>query len=149
MSPTFGPHLWKLPLHGLPIADDFLRVAVFASSLLEGKVLPCLKSVQKLLAASPASILKPEALGLKRVGDLLYKMRIKKKGIDSCIKLRKLWDDNPQELFPEILDWFQEGFHEHFEDLWAKMQLEILLDPKRRFSEKVKRKKRKPRASDD
>nr|XP_004231211.1 ATP-dependent RNA helicase DEAH13 isoform X1 [Solanum lycopersicum]XP_010326955.1 ATP-dependent RNA helicase DEAH13 isoform X1 [Solanum lycopersicum] len=149
VSPTFGPHLWKLPLHGLPIADDFLRVAVFASSLLEGKVLPCLKSVQKLLAASPASILKPEALGLKRVGDLLYKMRIKKKGIDSCIKLRKLWDDNPQELFPEILDWFQEGFHEHFEDLWAKMQLEILLDPKRRFSEKVKRKKRKPRASDD
>lgn len=143
VRPTFGPHLWKLPLHGLPIVDDFLRVAVFASSLLEGKVLPCLKAVQKFLAASPASILKPEALGLKRVGDLIYKMRIKKKGIDSCAKLRKLWDDNPRELFPEILDWFQEGFHEHFEDLWAKMQLEVLLDPKKRFSEKVKRKKRK------
>lgn len=149
VSPTFGPHLWKLPLHGLPIEDDISKVAVFACSLLEGKVLPCLKSVQKFLAASPTSILKPEALGLKRVGNLLNKMRIKKRRIDNCAKLRKLWDDNPRELFPEILNWFQEGFHDHFEDLWAKMQLEVLLDPTKRFSEKVKREKRKPRASDD
>ncbi|CAN4111471.1 unnamed protein product [Withania somnifera] len=144
VSPTFGPHLWKLPLHGLPIEDDIIQVAVFASSLLEGKVLPCLKSVQNFLAASPTSILKPESLGLKRIGNLLNKMRMKKRRINSCAKLRKLWDDNPRELYPEILNWFQKGFHDHFEDLWAKMQLEVLLDPARRFSEKVKRKKRKP-----
>ncbi|KAJ8573123.1 hypothetical protein K7X08_009634 [Anisodus acutangulus] len=133
VSPTFGPHLLKLPLHSLPIEDDIIQVAVFASSLLEGKVLPCLKSVQKFLAASPASILKPEVSGLKRVGNLLNKMRIKKRRIDSCTKLRKLWDDNPRELFSEILNWFQEEFHDHFEDLWAKMQLEVLLDPKKRI----------------
>ncbi|XP_060218444.1 ATP-dependent RNA helicase DEAH13-like [Lycium barbarum] len=144
VSPTFGPHLWKLPLHCLPIEDDISQVAVFTSSLLEGKVLPCLKSVQKFLAASPAIILKPEASGLKRVGSLLNKMRIKKRRIDSCAKLRKLWDDNPRDLFSEILNWFQEGFHDHFEDLWAQMQLEVLLDPKERFSKKVKREKRKP-----
>nr|XP_016445631.1 PREDICTED: LOW QUALITY PROTEIN: ATP-dependent RNA helicase DEAH13-like [Nicotiana tabacum] len=144
VSPTFGPHLWRLPLHSLPIENDMSRVAVFACSLLEGKVLPCLKSVQKFLAASPASILKPEASGLKRVGNLLNKMRTKKRTIDSCAMLRKLWDDNPRELFSEILDWFQQGFHDHFEDLWAKMQLEVFLDPKKRLSKKVKREKRNP-----
>ncbi|XP_070034148.1 ATP-dependent RNA helicase DEAH13 isoform X2 [Nicotiana tomentosiformis] len=144
VSPTFGPHLWKLPLHSLPIENDMSRVSVFACSLLEGKVLPCLKSVQKFLAASPASILKPEASGLKRVGNLLNKMRTKKRTIDSCAMLRKLWDDNPRELFSEILDWFQQGFHDHFEDLWAKMQLEVFLDPKKRISKKVKREKRNP-----
>ncbi|OIT22414.1 atp-dependent rna helicase deah13 [Nicotiana attenuata] len=126
VSPTFGPHLWRLPLHSLPIENDMSWVAVFACSLLEGKVLPCLKSVQKFLAASPASILKPEASGHKRVGNLLNKMRTKKRTIDSCAMLRKLWDDNPRELFSEILDWFQQGFQDHFEDLWAKMQLEAI-----------------------
>lgn len=144
VSPTFGPHLWELPRHSLPIKDDVLQVAVFASSLLEGNVLPCLKDVQKFLAASPASILKPE-MGQKRVGNLLNKMR----RIDSCAKLRKLWDDNPRELFPEILNWFRDGYHDRFEDLWAKMQLEVLLDSTKRFPEKVKRKKKKPRASND
>lgn len=128
----------------MPIENDMSRVAVFACSLLEGKVLPCLKSVQKFLAASPASILKPEASGLKRVGNLLNKMRTKKRTIDSCAMLRKLWGDNPRELFSEILDWFQQGFHDHFEDLWAKMQLEVFLDPKKRLSKKVKREKRNP-----
>ncbi|CAN4108398.1 unnamed protein product [Withania somnifera] len=143
VSPTFGPHLWKLPLHGFPIEDDISKVAVFASALLEGKVLPCLKSVQKFLAASPASILKSESLGLKRVGDLLNRMKVKKQRIDSCVKLRKLWEHKPRELFEEIRNWFQEGFHDHFEDLWAKMQREVLLDPTKRFPEKFKRKKRK------
>ncbi|OIT37795.1 atp-dependent rna helicase deah13 [Nicotiana attenuata] len=94
--------------------------------------------------SQPASILKPEASGLKRAGNLLNKMRTKKRTIDSCAMLRKLWDDNPRELFSEILDWFQQGFHDHFEDLWAKMQLEVFLDPKEWLSKKVKREKRNP-----
>ncbi|KAI3449441.1 hypothetical protein Pfo_006106 [Paulownia fortunei] len=77
VASTFGPHLWQLPLHGLPIKDDFTRVAVFCFSLLEGQVLPCLKAVRKFMAASPASMLKPEAWGLKRVGNLLNKLNKK------------------------------------------------------------------------
>ncbi|KAF3653857.1 hypothetical protein FXO37_16756 [Capsicum annuum] len=85
------------------MGQNWVSTSVFASSLLEGKVLPCLKS-KKFLAASPPSILKPKTLGLKSVGNLLNKMRIKKGRIDNCAKLRKLWGDNSQELFPEILD---------------------------------------------
>ncbi|CAI9774296.1 unnamed protein product [Fraxinus pennsylvanica] len=141
--PSFRPHLWQLPLHGLPIKEDGSRVAVFACSLLEGQVLPCLKAVRKFMAASPASILKPEASGLKRVGNLLNKLSTRGRTVDSCAMLKKLWNDDPTELFSEIRDWFQEGFHNQFEELWTQMLCEVRLDPKKRFSKRVKGEKRR------
>ncbi|XP_011079618.1 ATP-dependent RNA helicase DEAH13 [Sesamum indicum] len=143
VAPTFGPHLWLLPLHGLPMKDDFNRVAVFACSLLEGQVLPCLKAVRKFLAASPASMLKPEAWALKRVGNLLSKLNRKGRVIDSCAKLRMLWEENPTELFPEIQDWFQEGFRIKFKELWAEMLHQAALDSKERFSKRISKGKKK------
>uniref|UniRef100_A0A5B7BJH8 RNA helicase n=1 Tax=Davidia involucrata TaxID=16924 RepID=A0A5B7BJH8_DAVIN len=140
--PTFGPHLWQLPLHSLPIKDDVHRVAVFAFSLLEGHVLPCLKSVRKFMAASPSSILRPEASGQRRVGSLLNKLKTGMRIIDSCAMLREAWNENLRELHSEILDWFQGGFHDQFEELWAEMNHEVLLDPKERFPKRVKREKR-------
>ncbi|XP_051118687.1 ATP-dependent RNA helicase DEAH13 [Andrographis paniculata] len=133
VAPTFGNHLWKLPLHRLPMKDDSNRAAVFAYSLLDGQVLPCLKAARKHMAVSPASVLKPEALGLKRVHNLLSKLNTAKGRIDSCEKLRMLWKENPAELFPEIQDWFQQGFHVHFKELWMKMLHEASLDAKERF----------------
>ncbi|XP_022891561.1 ATP-dependent RNA helicase DEAH13 isoform X3 [Olea europaea var. sylvestris] len=143
VAPTFRPHLWPLPLHGLPIKEDAIRVAVFACSLLEGQVLPCLKAVRKFMAASPASILKPEASGLKRVGNLLNKLSTRGRIVDSCAMLKKLWNDDPSELFSEIRDWFQEGFHNQFEELWTQMLREVQLGPKKRFSKRVKGEKRR------
>ncbi|KAA8543067.1 hypothetical protein F0562_021438 [Nyssa sinensis] len=140
--PTFGPHLWQLPLHRLPIKDDVQRVAVFAFSLLEGHVLPCLKSVRKFMAASPSSILRPEASGQRRVGNLLNKLKTKMRIIDSCAMLREAWNENPRALHSEILDWFQGGFHDQFEELWAEMHHEVLLDPKERFPKRVKRERK-------
>ncbi|XP_059660034.1 ATP-dependent RNA helicase DEAH13-like isoform X3 [Cornus florida] len=140
--PTFGPHLWQLPLHSLPIKDDDHRVAVFALSLLEGHVLPCLRSTRKFMAASPGSILRPEALGHRRVGNLLSKLNTSLRTIDSCAMLGEVWNENPRELQSEIMDWFQEGFHDQFEELWAEMHHEVLLDPKERFPKRVKRGRR-------
>ncbi|XP_038681673.1 ATP-dependent RNA helicase DEAH13 isoform X1 [Tripterygium wilfordii] len=139
--PTFGPQLWQLPLHSLPINGDVHRVTVFAYALLKGHVLPCLKSVRRFMAAPPASILKPEAKGQRRVGNLLFKL--KTKSIDSCAKLRETWKGNPKELYPEILDWFQEGYNSHFEALWLQMLGEVVLEPCKRFPKSVKRHKRK------
>ncbi|KAL3499521.1 hypothetical protein ACH5RR_038614 [Cinchona calisaya] len=143
VTPTFGPHLWQLPLHSSPIKDDVDRVAVFAFSLLEGQVLPCLKSVRKFMAASPASLLRPEASGVKRVGNLLSKLKSKRRVIDSCGMLRQLWKDNPRELFSEVQDWFQEGFRDQFEELWKEMHREVLLDPIDRFSRKLRKEKKR------
>ncbi|KAK4492608.1 hypothetical protein RD792_003426 [Penstemon davidsonii] len=140
VAPTFGPHLWQLPLHGMPIKDDFNRVAVFACSLLDGQVLPCLKGVREFMAASPASVLKPEAWGLKRVGNLLSKLNTRGRVIDSCGKLRLLWKENPMELYQEIQDWFQERFHSQFKKLWKVMLRQVVLDPKKRYSKKKIRK---------
>lgn len=141
--PTFGPHRWQLPLHGLPITKDPHRVAVFAAALLEGHVLPCLISVGKFLAASPASILRPEASGQRRAGNLLNKLKTRLRIIDSCTMLREAWDENPRELHSEILDWFHVGFRDQFEDLWAKMHHEVLLDPEERFPKRIRRARKK------
>ncbi|KAK9197630.1 hypothetical protein WN944_012813 [Citrus x changshan-huyou] len=133
VNPLFGPHQWELPLHSLPVSrDDEHRVAVFACALLEGWVLPCLRYVQKFLVAHPHSILKKEESGQRRVGKLLNKL--KTKSIDSCAMLKKAWEENPRVLHSEILEWFQKGFHNKFEELWSKMLAEVHLEPRHRFS---------------
>lgn len=133
VNPLFGPHLWELPLRSLPVSrDDEHRVAVFACALLEGWVLPCLRYVQKFLVAHPHSILKTEESGQRRVGKLLNKL--KTKSIDSCAMLKKAWEENPRVLHSEILEWFQKGFHNKFEELWSKMLAEVHLEPRYRFS---------------
>ncbi|XP_010252060.1 PREDICTED: ATP-dependent RNA helicase DEAH13 [Nelumbo nucifera] len=143
VSPTFGPHLWQLPLHSLPIKTDMHRLSVFAYALLEGHVLPCLRSVQKFLAAPAITILRPEALGQRRVGNLLNKLKTRSRVIDSRAKLKEIWNDNPRELYMEILDWFQERFHNQFKELWAQMHHEVLLEPQELFPKRVKKEKRK------
>ncbi|KAL6982453.1 RNA helicase [Sarracenia purpurea var. burkii] len=112
VTPTFGPHLWQLPLHGVPIVDDVQRVVVFAFSLLGGDALPCLRSVRKFMAASPASILRPDASGQRRVGNLLNKLKTRLRIIDCCAMLKVAWNENPMELHSEILGWFQECFRD-------------------------------------
>ncbi|KAF3434028.1 hypothetical protein FNV43_RR25131 [Rhamnella rubrinervis] len=139
--PSFGPHLWKLPLHSLPVSDKILHVVAFSYALLDGQVLPCLRSVREFMAAPPASILRPEASGQRRVGNLIKKMKIK--SIDSCGMLREVWMENPIELYSEILDWFQESFHKNFEVLWSQMLKEAVLEANERFPKRLKRVKSK------
>ncbi|XP_068656047.1 ATP-dependent RNA helicase DEAH13 [Aristolochia californica] len=139
VRPTFGPHLWQLRATGVPIKDEVLRVSVFACALLEGKVLPCLRSAQKFLAAPPASLLRPEANGQRRVGNLLHKLHNKSRTIDSRAMLRKAWDENPDELCLEIQHWFHKSFHDKFKDLWEKMHQEIIVGARDLFPEKEKK----------
>ncbi|KAM7461271.1 hypothetical protein LguiA_029392 [Lonicera macranthoides] len=117
------------------------RVALFAYSLLGGNVLPCLGSVRKFVAASPASIWRLEASGPKRVGNPLYKLKTRSRTVDSCAMLREIWSENPLELHSEILDWFQEGFHQQFEELWSEMHRAVVLNPWKRFPKMVKKDK--------
>ncbi|XVF22158.1 hypothetical protein REPUB_Repub12eG0149600 [Reevesia pubescens] len=139
--PTFGPLQWQLPLHSLRISSDAHRATVFAFALLEGQVLPCLRSVKPLMSASPDIILKPESYGQRRVGNLLH--MLKTLSIDSCAKLRETWEENSKALHSEILDWFQESFHKQFERLWSEMLSEVLLEPQERFPKRVKKDGRK------
>ncbi|KAI3997280.1 hypothetical protein MKX01_009124 [Papaver californicum] len=142
VAPSFGPHLLQLPLHSSPIKDDALRVSVFACSLLEGHVLPCLGHVHKFLAAQPAIVLKPESFGQKRVGNLLNRLKGKSRTIDSRAMLRETWSKHPNALYSEILDWFQEKHHNQFEELWAEMHREVHLEYEDLFPKRGKSKKK-------
>ncbi|ESW06878.1 hypothetical protein PHAVU_010G084200 [Phaseolus vulgaris] len=140
VTPTFGRFSWKFPMHSLPISNDEDRVQVFAYALLEGQVCPCLRSVRKYMSAPPESIMKKEAFGQKRVGNLLSKLNSRL--IDSSAVLRMVWKENPRELFPEILDWFQQSFHRRFEALWSEMLNELLMETQEGPQHKSSRKKK-------
>ncbi|XP_027335070.1 ATP-dependent RNA helicase DEAH13 isoform X2 [Abrus precatorius] len=142
--PTFGRFCWELPKHSLLISNYEHRVQVFAYALLEGQVCPCLKSVRKCMSAPPESIMKREAFGQKRVGNLLSKLNSRL--IDSSAMLRIVWKENPRELFSEILDWFQQSFHKHFENLWLQMLNEVLMETQERPLHKSIKKKGKSKA---
>ncbi|KAJ4849110.1 hypothetical protein Tsubulata_027768 [Turnera subulata] len=141
--PSFGPHLWQLPLHKQPIKSIKDRVKVFAYALLEGNVLPCLIAFRNSMAARPSIILEREVAHERRVGNLVFKLE--KLKIDSCAKLKEIWKDNPMELHSEILDWFKnkKSFQEQFEVLWSQMHVEVQLGPEERFSKNRKKNKRK------
>ncbi|KAF6136462.1 hypothetical protein GIB67_035021 [Kingdonia uniflora] len=147
VRPTFGPHLWQLPLHTMLIKDDILRASTFACALLEGHVLPCLKPFQEFMAAHSSSVLRPEAFCQGRVWNLLSKLRMK--NIYSRGTLKKAWKANPKELYSEIWDWFRGSFHSlersrsPFETLWAQMHREVLLKHNELFSNSGKKEKRK------
>ncbi|XP_008795799.2 ATP-dependent RNA helicase DEAH13 [Phoenix dactylifera] len=143
VSPTFGQHNWQLPLHRLPIKNDILRASVFACALLEGQVLPCLGSFQKFLAAPPSCLLRPEALGQRRVGDLLSRLKIGSRIIDSRAMLRDAWSQDPQFLHTEIKRWFQERFHYQFGDVWEQMHHEVLLEGCELFPKRAKKGRKK------
>lgn len=139
--PTFGRFCWELPKHSIPISNVELRVQVFAYALLEGQVCPCLKSVRKYMSAPPETILRRESFGQKRVGNLISKLNSRL--IDSSAMLRIVWKQNPRELFSEILDWFQQGFRKHFEELWLQILGEVLQETQERPLHKSLKRKSK------
>lgn len=142
VNPTFSNHNWLLPMHSIPIKNPTLRLAVFAAALLEGNVLPCLRTVQKFLAATPSSTLRPEALGQRRVGDILNRLKVGSQTIDSRAKLRDVWIENPQFLRSEIQLWFQERFHDQLDELWERMQYEVQLEGPELFPKRAKKERK-------
>ncbi|XP_020591882.1 ATP-dependent RNA helicase DEAH13 [Phalaenopsis equestris] len=142
VNPTFGRHNWQLPLHSLPIEDEDFRVAVFASALLEGNVLPCLKTWKNFLSATPSSLLRQEALGQRRVSDLLSRLRMGSVIVDSRAKLKEVWSENSVFLRLEIQNWFQKRFHGQFERLWEQMLEEAKLEGAELFPKRAKRERK-------
>ncbi|ESQ56354.1 hypothetical protein EUTSA_v10024243mg [Eutrema salsugineum] len=137
--PSFGPHLWELPAHSVAVRDDRDRAAAFGCALLQGEVLPCLRSVRQLLAGKPETLLEREAWGLERVGSLVRALEEKK--IDSLESLRQIWEQNSNVLYLEIQAWFQKNSRHLVKELWQRMLQEAEVLPFER-SGKLKRSRR-------
>ncbi|GBG66664.1 hypothetical protein CBR_g66799 [Chara braunii] len=128
--PTFGPHLWELPPHGIEMKAGRERVSVFAKALLEGKVFPSMKELTNCLVADPALILKKEGAGHVRVGELLSAMgcRILAKGaaaaihrVDSRSKLLPRLSSDPSFLRNELVMWVREHERGRLERIWGEI----------------------------
>lgn len=125
--PTFGPHLWELPPHSIPLNNSKARASVFAAALLEGKVISSFRSLLPYLAADPAIIVKPESHGQLRVGELLHKLGTGFDTVDSRQKLAKAWEKNPMYLYFEIIAWVQTNAHAKFKQIWDQGQQEAAM----------------------
>ncbi|KAK9939946.1 hypothetical protein M0R45_016625 [Rubus argutus] len=112
----------ELYMHGVTcVKPEWLVecVQAFAFALLDGKVLRCLRPVREFMAERPRTVIMPEAADRERVQNLLVKLEEKK--IISLAMLRELWKENPNELYPEIRNWFQKSFQKNFKDIWSNM----------------------------
>ncbi|KMS96276.1 hypothetical protein BVRB_000810 [Beta vulgaris subsp. vulgaris] len=128
--PYFCRHMWELPPDKVPIEDDEERTKVFAYALLDGQVLPCLKIVKNVLVSLPSIILKPEALGQKRVSNLISKLR--GRTIDSFAELKEAWKEDSLYLYLELLDFFKKDSRLLFDKLWGIMHKEAFSVPQGR-----------------
>ena len=139
--PSFGPHLWELPPHPFPMKVGKLRVTVFATALLQGKVVPAFSSLFPYLAADPAIIYKPESHGQKRVGELLHRLGTGVKAIDTRAKLASAWQKDPKYLYSEVLAWVQSKAHVKFENLWRQALQESTMEGADLFGKQRKKEK--------
>jgi ATP-dependent RNA helicase DHX37/DHR1 len=137
VSPVFSRHNWQLPLHSLPIKDGASRLQVFACALLKGDVLPCLRDAKDFLALSPSAVLGPARQ--RRVGDLLSRMKIGPKLVDSRAALRGVWNFDPGFLYPELKLWYQDRFHDQFDLVWEQMHQQVLLEGRKLFPKRSKK----------
>jgi len=137
VSPIFSRHNWQLPLHSLPIKDNTSRLQVFACALLKGDVLPCLRDVKDFLALSPCVVLGPARQ--RRVGDLLNRMKIGPKLVDSRAALRDVWNADPGFLYPEVKVWYQDKFHSQFDLIWEQMHQQVHLEGHKLFPKRSKK----------
>ncbi|CAM6100679.1 unnamed protein product [Calypogeia fissa] len=124
VTPSFGPHLWNLPLHGTPMKKGKHRTAVFASSLLQGKVLPSLGSLYPYLTNDPSIVLKPESQALKRVSELMYRLG---SAVDTRGKLRNVWATDRYFLYSELLSWVQSKYQTKLKEMWEQLLKEAQL----------------------
>ncbi|KAL3689515.1 hypothetical protein R1sor_015824 [Riccia sorocarpa] len=125
VTPSYGPHLWELPLHRVTLKKGKHRTAVFACALLQGKVLPSLSDLRPCLTNDPSIILKPESQALKRVSDLMH--RIALAAADTRAKLRDCWTKDPLFLYVEIMAWVQSNYQAKVNDIWERLRREALL----------------------
>ncbi|GIL84929.1 hypothetical protein Vretifemale_13516, partial [Volvox reticuliferus] len=119
----YGMHGWPLPPVAVPHPDATERAAVFATALLEGRVLPAMAEMRPHLAASPAMLLRPELRGVARVGELVGALVRAK--VDSRSSLAAAWrSSQPTLLQRELAAWLPKAQQPVLLRLWPRMVAE-------------------------
>ncbi|GAQ88491.1 DEAH-box RNA helicase [Klebsormidium nitens] len=124
MQPTFGPQQWSLPLHATELKPGKAKTAAFAVALLQGRVLQGLLALAESLTGPPTDILKPDAAGQKRVGEILARLG----GVDSREALRRWWEGEQRFLFEELSLWVRPEKRAVLAEIWEGLLREAGLD---------------------
>jgi len=115
----FGSNCWTLPkvtrLH--PVRQE--RCAIFASTILDGKLIPILKKIRPAMVMSPSMARKPEMRAHKRVHNLITALEME--NVANWRQLRQMWKTNPEFLHVEIKGWMKKTAHHEFDRLWPQL----------------------------
>lgn len=114
VQPTFGPQQWTLPLHATELKPGKAKTAAFAVALLQGRVLQGLEGLAGSLTGQPTDILKPDAAGQKRVGEILARLG----GVDSREALRGRWEGERKFMFEELSLWVRPEKRAVLAEMW-------------------------------
>jgi ATP-dependent RNA helicase DHX37/DHR1 len=123
VQPTFGPQQWTLPLHATELKPGKTKTAAFAVALLQGRVLRGLGVLDGSLTGPPTDILRLDAAGQKRVGEMLA--RLAGFGVDSREGLRKRWEAEPRFLYEELALWVQAEKRGVLAGVWEGLLREV------------------------
>lgn len=125
VSPSFGPHLWSLPLHAVEMKSGKHCTAVFAMALLQGKVMDSFQQLHGILGSNPNTLVRPEAHSQKRIGELLHRLGEGKGLVNSRGKLLERWRNDSRFLFEEITLWVQTDQRKKLPSVWASLREEV------------------------
>jgi ATP-dependent RNA helicase DHX37/DHR1 len=114
MTTTFGP--WVLPSISLPYPAGIDRYKWFAVYLLQGDVFPPLKQFSSNLLCPPITMTKTWAKLHNRTQVLLAGLAAKEASTRDKILL--IWQEEPQYLLAEYMQWLPQNKHLLIKELW-------------------------------
>lgn len=116
---SYGKSSWPLPKASRPHPDPWTRASVFASVLLDGKILPGTEGLKALLLMPPVTASKPDMKGIARVGELVGALERSK--VDSAGSLtRALLEQGPSFLIKELGMWVAKNDRGKLSELWTE-----------------------------
>lgn len=116
---TFGKHDWVLPRHAGRHPDPTERAAVFATALLDGRVLPTASELRSAMAAPPSMAARPDMRVHRRVAELID--ALVRRGVDCKAALASVWQKEPRYLAAEWRSWVQKGAEGLLDDAWQRL----------------------------
>jgi len=126
-SASYGPPAWPLPHVQVASTHGDVATAAFAVALLDGSVVAPMGDLQDRLAAPAATAGKQEAMGQRRVGELLHALKARR--VSSRAALAAAWRVDARFLLPQMSEWLRAGQAHVLERAWPRILAAVLADP--------------------
>jgi hypothetical protein len=122
LSPTYGPKSWPLSIQSRPLSSsDSEATLLIARFLLQGKLFPNFTWPRLRLNPSLLNSSRGLLLGKPFILNLLSCLQ----GLVNAKDLKKKWENDPNWLYSQLLDWIHPEDRVRFSGEWTKLKMKI------------------------